>query len=163
MGAAPEGRQADLVGDPARGDPRVRAVSRDDRPADRDPAQGSAARPRAAARAVYGVLRVHGKDDKWREVPLHPSTTHALSEYARLRDRHWTDPKTPAFFVCSTGERLKQWVVHKTFPPLIRQVGLEGCGQRARPRPHDFRHSYAVQIICSAGCQRLVAVGSCRA
>ena len=27
-----------------------------------------------------GVLRVHGKDDKWREVPLHPSATHALTD-----------------------------------------------------------------------------------
>ena len=92
-----------------------------------------------------GVLRVHGKDDKWREVPLHPTTTRALADYARLRDREWPAPKSSAFFVCTTGERLQKWVVHKTFPKLIRQVGLEGCGQRARPRPHDFRHSYAVR------------------
>jgi integrase len=94
-----------------------------------------------------GVLRVRGKDDKWREVPLHPSTTQALADYARLRDRHWPNPKTPAFFVCSTGERLRGWVVHKTFPQLIRQVGLEGCGQRARPRLHDFRHAYSVATL----------------
>jgi len=94
-----------------------------------------------------GVLRVHGKDDKWREVPLHPSATHALTEYARLRDQHWPQPKTSAFFVCTTGERLQKWVVHKTFPQLIRQVGLEGRGHRARPRPHDFRHSYAVHTL----------------
>ena len=31
-----------------------------------------------------GVLRVHGKDDKWREVPLHPTTTRALADYARF-------------------------------------------------------------------------------
>ena len=94
-----------------------------------------------------GVLRVHGKDDKWREVPLHPSTTRALADYARLRDREWPAPKSSAFFVCTTGERLKGWVVHKTFPQLIRQVGLEGRGQRARPRPHDFRHAYAVATL----------------
>jgi integrase/recombinase XerD len=94
-----------------------------------------------------GVLRVRGKDDKWREVPLHPSTTLALGAYARLRDRQWPEPTSPAFFVCTTGERLQKWVVHKTFPQLIRQVGLEGRGQRARPRPHDFRHSYAVQTL----------------
>lgn len=93
------------------------------------------------------VLRVRGKDDKWREVPLHPSTTHALTEYARLRDRRWPDPASPAFFVCTTGERLQRWVVHRTFPQLIRQVGLEGCGQRARPRPHDLRHAYAVHTL----------------
>ena len=38
-------------------------------------------------------------------------------------------------------------MVHKTFPQLIRQVGLEGRGQRARPRPHDFRHAYAVATL----------------
>jgi integrase/recombinase XerD len=94
-----------------------------------------------------GVLRVRGKNDKWREVPLHPSTTHALADYARLRDQHWPQPKTSAFFVCTTGERLQKWVVHKTFPQLIRQVGLEGRGQRTRPRPHDFRHAYAVATL----------------
>ncbi len=94
-----------------------------------------------------GVLRVRGKDAKWREVPLHPTTTHALTEYARMRDRHWPDPASPAFFVCTTGQRLQKWVVHKTFPQLIRQVGLEGHGHRARPRPHDFRHSYAVHTL----------------
>lgn len=94
-----------------------------------------------------GVLRVRGKDAKWREVPLHPTTTCALSEYARLRDHHWPQPRTSAFFVCTTGERLQKWVVNKTFPQLIRQVGLEGCGQRARPRPHDFRHAYAVHTL----------------
>lgn len=94
-----------------------------------------------------GVLRVHGKNDKWREVPLHPTTTRALADYARLRDREWPAPKSSAFFLCSTGERLKGWVVHKTFPQLIRQVGLEGCGQRMRPRPHDFRHAYAVHTL----------------
>ena len=77
-----------------------------------------------------GVLRVRGKDAKWREVPLHSTTTHALSDYARLRDQHWPQPKTSAFFVCTTGERLQKWVVHKTFPQLIRQVGLEGRGPR---------------------------------
>jgi site-specific recombinase XerD len=94
-----------------------------------------------------GVLRVRGKDAKWREVPLHPTTSRALSDYARLRDQYWPHPKTAAFFVCSTGERLQKWVVHKTFPDLIRQVGLEGRGQRARPRPHDFRHAYAVATL----------------
>ncbi len=94
-----------------------------------------------------GVLRVHGKNGKWREVPLHETTTSALSDYASLRDREWPQPKTPGFFVCSTGERLRKGVVHKTFPQLIRQVGLEGCGQRARPRPHDFRHAYSVATL----------------
>jgi integrase/recombinase XerD len=94
-----------------------------------------------------GALRVRGKDDKQREVPLHQSTTQALRDYERLRNRDWPEAKTAAFFVCSTGLRLRKWVVHKTFPQLIREVGLEGCGQRKRPRPHDLRHAYAVATL----------------
>jgi integrase len=94
-----------------------------------------------------GVLRVHGKAGKQREVPLHPTTTRALDEYAHLRERHWPQPASPAFFLGTTGERLSKHAVHRAFPQLIRQVGLEGRGQRARPRPHDLRHAYAVQTL----------------
>ncbi|MDQ2897968.1 MAG: tyrosine-type recombinase/integrase [Actinomycetota bacterium] len=109
-----------------------------------------------------GVLRVRGKDAKWREVPLHPTTTRALGDYVRLRDQQWPQPNTPAFFVCTTGERLQKWVVHKTFPQLIRQAGLEGCGQRARPRPHDFRHyadGWVMRPVRSFGLVRALPVG----
>jgi integrase len=78
---------------------------------------------------------------------LHASATRALSEYAHLRNRHWPAPNSPAFFLGTTGERLSNWAVHRAFPQLIRQVGLEGRGQRARPRPHDFRHSMAVHTL----------------
>ena len=84
-----------------------------------------------------GVLHVHGKNGKPRELPLHETTTRALGEYARLRDRTWPEPQTAAFFVCSTGRPLRNWVVHKTFPQLIRQVGLERrarASARARAR-----------------------------
>jgi len=94
-----------------------------------------------------GVLSVRGKDDKQREVPLHPTTTRALGDYAHVRDRHWPQTNSPAFFLGTTGERLSKWAVHRAFPQLIREVGLEGSGQRARPRPHDFRHAYAVATI----------------
>ena len=94
-----------------------------------------------------GVLRVCGKAGKQREVPLHASTTRALEDYAHLRDRHWPQPNSPAFFLGTAGERLSKWAVHRAFTQLIRQVGLEGRGQRARPRPHDFRHAYAVATL----------------
>jgi integrase len=93
------------------------------------------------------VLWVRGKAGKQREVPLHATTTRALGEYAHLRDRHWPAPNSPAFFPGSTGERLSKHAVHRAFPKLIGQVGLEGAGQRDRPRPHDLRHAYAVHTL----------------
>ncbi len=30
---------------------------------------------------------------------------------------------------------------------LIKQAGLEGRGERVRPRPHDLRHTFAVRTL----------------
>src|ERR1019366_8300587 len=94
-----------------------------------------------------GALHVHAKRGKQREVPVHATTTKALGKYARLRDRHWPEPNTPAFFVSTRAQRLTASEVHYTFPRLIRQIGLQGRGHRATPRPHDFRHAFAVRTL----------------
>lgn len=94
-----------------------------------------------------GVLCVHGKRNKQREVALHDTTTDALARYARMRDRVWPNSKTPAFFVSGHGNRLPGTAVRTYFPMLIREVGLEGRGKRVRPRPHDFRHTFAVRTL----------------
>lgn len=94
-----------------------------------------------------GALRVCGKQGKQREVPLHHSTVEALGRYADVRDRCWPQPSTAAFFVSRLGVRLSVAAVHNTFPELIGQAGLEGRGHRARPRPHDLRHTFAVSAL----------------
>jgi integrase/recombinase XerD len=94
-----------------------------------------------------GTLHIHAKAGKQREVPVHASTTAALGTYVRLRDRLCPKPDTAAFFVSPRGRRLTASDVHYAFPRLIRQVGLQGRGQRVTPRPHDFRHAYAVRTL----------------
>jgi integrase len=37
--------------------------------------------------------------------------------------------------------------LNQTFTRLIGQIGLEGRGARARPRPHDLRHAFAVRTL----------------
>ena len=37
--------------------------------------------------------------------------------------------------------------LNQTFTKLIREVGLDGRGARARPRPHDLRHAFAVRTL----------------
>ena len=78
---------------------------------------------------------------------MHASTTAALREYSRLRNRRWPALETPAFFVSRLGVRLTTSAVNYTFPKLIREVGLEGRGERLRPRPHDLRHTFAVRTL----------------
>jgi integrase len=94
-----------------------------------------------------GVVHVRaGKQKKQREVPLHESTIRALREYARLRDTRFPEPSTPAFFVSARGRRMARGELNRTFTQLVREVGLDG-GARARPRPHDLRHTLAVRTL----------------
>jgi len=96
----------------------------------------------------HGVLHVRaGKQKKQREVPLHESTISALRDYARQRDVGLAEPSTPAFFISARGRRMARGELNQTFTKLIREVGLDGRGARARPRPHDLRHAFAVRTL----------------
>lgn len=88
-----------------------------------------------------GVLDIRAsKNHRQREVVLHPSATAALGHYARVRDGHCPTPATPAFFVSGWSRRAVKTVFWQTFRVLIEQAGLDGRGQRVRPRPHGLRH-----------------------
>ncbi len=103
---------------------------------------------RADVDLEVGVLQIRrAKHGNPREVPLHESTTQALRDYGRLRDRHWPEPATAAFFVSRRGSRLTMGAFHATFRTLVRGTGLEGRGERCRPRPHDLRHYPDCPII----------------
>lgn len=81
-----------------------------------------------------------GKRGKQREVPLHETTVRALRDYSRVRHQLLPQPVTVAFFVTGEGSRMTANIFNRWFARLIKQVGLEGAGQRRRPRPHDLRH-----------------------
>jgi integrase/recombinase XerD len=95
-----------------------------------------------------GVVHVRaGKQKKQREVPLHQSTVNAVREYTRQRDARFPTPSTPAFFISARGRRMGRGELNQTFTRLIKEVGLDGRGARARPRPHDLRHAFAVHTL----------------
>jgi integrase/recombinase XerD len=94
-----------------------------------------------------GALHVRARQHKQREVPLHDTTTEALSEYSRCRDRRRLTPTTPAFFVSMQGARVTTAAFNSMFAKLIKRIGLEGHGERVRPRPHDLRHAMAVRTL----------------
>jgi integrase len=102
---------------------------------------------RADVDLTDGALHVRARQHKQREVPLHPTATRALRQYARRRDRHWPRPPSPAFFINTRGGRLSRAEFNHYFANLIAQIGLEGAGERARPRPHDLRHTMAVRTL----------------
>jgi integrase/recombinase XerD len=95
-----------------------------------------------------GVVHVRaGKQNKQREVPLHATTIRVLRDYARLRDQSFPEPATPAFFISARGGRMARGELNRTFNKLVAEAGLDGHGARARPRPYDLRHAYAVRTL----------------
>lgn len=97
-------------------------------------------------RALLLTVR-HAKGGAARRVPLHQTTSHALHRYAELRDTRFPDHPSPCLFVSIRGTQLCPSAVNETFRELVGRAGLEGRGQRCRPRIHDLRHSYAVNCL----------------
>lgn len=94
------------------------------------------------------VLRIRlSKFGKSREVPLHPSTMHALAGYAHRRDALCPRPRGLSFFVSTAGTRLRYDGTHLAWLDIVRRAGLQPRSTRCRPRPHDLRHSFAVRTL----------------
>lgn len=93
-----------------------------------------------------GVLTIHhAKFNKSRQLPLHPSTTAVLRQYADIRDSS-VCPHSPSFLLSLAGTRLHYKNVHVTFLSLIRDTYLNDQ-QPHRPRIHDFRHTFAIRTL----------------
>ena len=90
-----------------------------------------------------GVVTVGGwKTSPERLVPLHPSTTAAMLDYAKVRDERFPAPRTDTFFVSAVGTPLIREGVEETFRQLTTAIGIST--DTVKPRIHDLRHSFAI-------------------
>jgi integrase/recombinase XerD len=97
--------------------------------------------------ASSGMVTIrHGKFDKARALPLHPSTVAALDDYLRRDDRP-RKGNTPTLLISSTDKRLRYTVVQPIFHKLLHHCGIAPRSAACRPRIHDLRHSFAVSTI----------------
>lgn len=87
------------------------------------------------------------KFGKSREVVLHPTTVEALRTYAERRQQLRPRPRTSSFFVSLTGTRLIYNNVHFTFHELVEEACIGPRSSHCRPRPHDLRHTFAVNTL----------------
>ncbi|HUY08842.1 MAG TPA: tyrosine-type recombinase/integrase [Candidatus Dormibacteraeota bacterium] len=87
------------------------------------------------------------KFGKSREVVLHPSAVAALRTYDGRRRRFCPRPRTPAFFVSTSGTRLFYQDFHRVFTRLLRDAEIEWLPTRSHPRPHGLRHTFAVNTL----------------
>lgn len=96
-----------------------------------------------------GILTLRmTKGGKERFVPLHPTTTRALADYAAQRDDYPACRKSPWFFVLRGGQRLRSQYLHRIFIGVVRRIGLRDPELYSQgPRLHDLRHSFAVNTL----------------
>lgn len=96
-----------------------------------------------------GLLTLReAKGGKDRLVPLHPTTTQALADYALRRHDCRACRKSPWFFVLRGGKRLRPQYPERIFISVSRRIGLRDPEPHSRgPRLHDLRHTFAVNTI----------------
>ncbi len=93
-----------------------------------------------------GFVRVRGKGNRERLVPLGKTTTAALQLYLEGPRREWSDRHpTPHLFYNRQGKRLSRMSIWK----IVRQAELL-AGLEKKISPHTFRHSFATHLL-SAG------------
>lgn len=97
-----------------------------------------------------GILTIRRtKFGKSRLLPVHPSTTQALSCYLKERDRLLPRSATQGFFVSERGTRITDCSARYTFAKVSQQIGLrkEAAGHGRGPRLHDMRHRFAARTL----------------
>jgi integrase len=95
-----------------------------------------------------GLLTIRGsKFRKSRWVPLHPSTTLALTRYAAYRDAAVRDDHSDFFFRTKHASRLTPAAVKRAFARIRHRLGWSAQGRARRPRLHDCRHTFTVRRL----------------
>ncbi|MCX7097525.1 MAG: tyrosine-type recombinase/integrase [Methylococcales bacterium] len=95
-----------------------------------------------------GVLCIHdAKFLKSRWVPLHPSTTQSLKDYAQLRDQILSHPVCNRFFLSDEGQPVKRANILYTLHSICRQLGWKPRGDYVHHRLHDLRHTFIVRSL----------------
>ena len=98
------------------------------------------------------VLRVVGKGDKERIVPIVGTAAEVLGDYLENWRPQLVNPRvsTPAVFLNNRGRRLSRQSVHSLVARAGGVVGIEGL------HPHTLRHSFATHMLEGGADLRIV-------
>ncbi|MNZ47679.1 Tyrosine recombinase XerC [compost metagenome] len=89
-----------------------------------------------------GLVRVLGKGNKTRELPVGSKARDALEQWLPLRAM--ANPAEPAVFISQQGRRLSSRAIQLR----VRQAGVRELGQHLHP--HMLRHSFASHMLESS-------------
>ena len=88
------------------------------------------------------TLRVIGKGNKERTVPIGIPAAKALSEWLSVRNSMANEKSGEAVFVGARGKRIDQRTIRE-----IVYVALEALGGKVKMGPHGLRHSAATHLL----------------
>jgi len=104
---------------------------------------------RGDAPAGNGTLRVIGKGNKERVVPVLPVVADAIATYLKLCP--YAPPTDAPLFLGARGERLNPRIVQRAMQKLRGALGLP-----ASATPHALRHSFATHLLSNGGDLRAI-------
>ena len=95
-----------------------------------------------------GWLRVLGKGNKERQVPITGRAREAVEQYLAVRQGR---PGERALFLNSRGARLGDREVRR----IVKRYALAGVGDSS-VHPHSFRHAYATHLLADGADLRVI-------
>lgn len=91
--------------------------------------------------ARKGTLRIYGKGERVREVPIHPQLLGALGDWLSERG-DWPGADSPALFLNQRGGRLGVRGAHAIITGIAKAAGLEDD-----TTAHVLRHTFATTLV----------------
>lgn len=90
------------------------------------------------------TLKVHGKRDKERLIPIESELAHNIKDYLALKEQTW--PGREWLFLNRRGERLG----YGSVGTIVKRY-MTALSTADRVSPHVFRHSFATHILSEGG------------
>lgn len=94
-------------------------------------------------------LRITGKGNKTRIVPLLPAALAAVNDYIRLAPYH-LEPEGP-LFLGARGKKLQSAIIQREMQAMRGALGLSD-----KATPHALRHSFATHLLAAGGDLRTI-------
>lgn len=99
----------------------------------------------------HGFLRVIGKGDKERMIPMHERSVQALKRYLTLVRSQWVKKRSVYVFLNVYGHEVTRQYVHLLIKRQLKELGLD-----ERLSAHSFRHSFATHLLDGGADLRVV-------
>lgn len=91
----------------------------------------------------YTALRIRGKGDKVRVVPIVETLRHEIKGYVeQFSEQNICKNPENALFLSKRGERISRSDVQRSVARLLRECGVQG-----KVSPHVLRHTFATHLL----------------